>query len=102
MEIGETKPILVVDDSPQMRMALKEAIQKLGHRVVACENGEEAIEKLHRHGFSLIVTDMKMPQMDGLTLLREVRRSVGNLPVLVITGFGTVENAVETHERGCN
>lgn len=100
MEIGETKPILVVDDSPQMRMALKEAIQKLGHRVVACENGEEAIEKLRRHGFSLIVTDMKMPQMDGLTLLREVRRSIGNLPVLVITGFGTIENAVESMKEG--
>jgi DNA-binding NtrC family response regulator len=100
VEIGETKPILVVDDSPQMRMALKEAIQKLGHRVVACDNGEEAIEKLHRHGFSLIVTDMKMPRMDGLALLREVRRSVGNLPVLVITGFGTVENAVETMKEG--
>ena len=100
MEIGETKPILVIDDSPQMRMALKEAIQKLGHRVVACENGEEAIEKLRRHGFSLIVTDMKMPQMDGLTLLREVRRSIGNLPVLVITGFGTIENAVESMKEG--
>jgi len=100
VEIGETKPILVIDDSPQMRMALKEAIQKLGHRVVACENGEEAIEKLRRHGFSLIVTDMKMPQMDGLTLLREVRRSIGNLPVLVITGFGTIENAVESMKEG--
>lgn len=100
MEIGETKPILVIDDSPQMRMALKEAIQKLGHRVVACENGKEAIEKLRRHGFSLIVTDMKMPQMDGLTLLREVRRSIGNLPVLVITGFGTIENAVESMKEG--
>jgi DNA-binding NtrC family response regulator len=100
VEIGETKPILVIDDSPQMRMALKEAIQKLGHRVVACENGKEAIEKLRRHGFSLIVTDMKMPQMDGLTLLREVRRSIGNLPVLVITGFGTIENAVESMKEG--
>jgi len=100
VEVGETKPILVVDDSPQMRMALKEAIQKLGHRVIACDNGEEAIEKLHRHGFSLIVTDMKMPRMDGLTLLREVRRFMGNLPVLVITGFGTVENAVETMKEG--
>jgi DNA-binding NtrC family response regulator len=100
VEIGETKPILVIDDSPQMRMALKEAIQKLGHRVVACENGEEAIEKLRRHGFSLIVTDMKMPQMDGLALLREVRRSIGNLPVLVITGFGTIENAVESMKEG--
>jgi DNA-binding NtrC family response regulator len=50
--------------------------------------------------YSLIVTDMKMPRMDGLTFLKEVRKRVGNLPVLVITGFGTVENAVETMKEG--
>jgi two-component system response regulator FlrC len=100
MDSIETKPILVVDDSPQMRIALKEALQKLGHRVVLCENGVNAIEKLHQHDFSLVVTDMKMPKMDGLTFLREVRQSVGNLPVLVITGFGTIENAVETMKEG--
>jgi two-component system response regulator FlrC len=94
------KPILVVDDSPQMRIALKEAIQKLGHRVVLCENGKDAMEKLHQNSFSLVVTDMKMPKMDGLTFLKEVRRSVGNLPVLIITGFGTIENAVETMKEG--
>ena len=100
MESGEIKPILVVDDSLQMRVALKEAIQKIGHKVVVCENGQDAIEKLHRNSFSLIVTDMKMPKIDGLALLKEVRRSVGNLPVLVITGFGTIENAVETMKEG--
>ncbi len=100
MDSIETKPILVVDDSPEMRVALKEALQKLGHRVVLCENGMNAMEKLHQHEFSLIVTDMKMPKMDGLTFLKEVRQSVGNLPVLVITGFGTIENAVETMKEG--
>ncbi|NWF51679.1 MAG: sigma-54-dependent Fis family transcriptional regulator [Nitrospirae bacterium] len=100
MDSIKTKPILVVDDSPHMRMALKEALQKLGHRVVLCENGVSAIEKLHQHEFSLILTDMKMPKMDGLTFLREVRQSIGNLPVLVITGFGTIENAVETMKEG--
>jgi two-component system response regulator FlrC len=83
-----------------MRIALKEAIQKLGHRVVLCENGKDAMEKLHQNSFSLVVTDMKMPKMDGLTFLKEVRRSVGNLPVLIITGFGTIENAVETMKEG--
>ncbi len=96
----EIKPILVVDDSTQMRTALKEVIQKLGHRVVVCENGQDAIEELQRHSFSLIVTDMKMPKVDGLTFLKEVRRTFGNLPVLIITGFGTVENAVEAMKEG--
>jgi DNA-binding NtrC family response regulator len=100
MKAGETKPILVVDDDPQMRLALKEAIQRLGYSVVLCENGHDAFGKLHQSSYSLVVTDMKMPKMDGLTFLREVRRSIGHLPILVITGFGTIENAVETMKEG--
>jgi DNA-binding NtrC family response regulator len=100
MKAEETRPILVVDDDPQMRIALKEAIQRLGYTVVLCENGQDAFGKLHQASYSLVVTDMKMPKMDGLTFLREVRRRIGNLPFLIITGFGTVENAVETMKEG--
>jgi DNA-binding NtrC family response regulator len=100
MKIDEAKPILVVDDDPQMRLALREAIQRLGYCVAVCDNGLDAIGKLHQENFSLVVTDMKMPKMDGLMFLREIRRRIGNLPVLVITGFGTIENAVETMKEG--
>jgi DNA-binding NtrC family response regulator len=96
----QTKPILVVDDDAQMRAALSEAIQRLGHKAVLCDSGTNAVEKLGDDSYSLVVTDMKMPKMDGLTFLKEVRRRIGNLPVLVITGFGTVENAVETMKEG--
>jgi len=95
-----TKPILVVDDDSSMRAALSEAIQRLGHRVVMCDSATDAIARLNQSVYSLIITDMKMPKMDGLTFLKEVRRRVGNLPVLVITGFGTVENAVESMKEG--
>jgi DNA-binding NtrC family response regulator len=94
------KPILVVDDDSEMRSALNEAIQRLGYTTVVCENGYEAVSHLSRACYSLLVTDMKMPQMDGLSLLKEVRRHTANMPVLVITGFGTVENAVETMKEG--
>jgi two-component system response regulator FlrC len=94
------RPILVVDDDPQMRSALKEAIQRIGYGADACENGQEAIGRISRTGYSLVVTDMKMPGMDGLSLLREIRRRSANQPVLVITGYGTVENAVETMREG--
>ncbi|HET6514217.1 MAG TPA: sigma-54 dependent transcriptional regulator [Thermodesulfovibrionales bacterium] len=100
MRTEEVKPILVVDDDPQMRLALREAIQRLGHRVTVCEAASDALAKLQQAGFSLVVTDMKMPKMDGLKFLKEVRRRIGNLPVLVITGFGTIENAVETMKEG--
>ena len=94
------KPILVVDDDPQMRSALKEAIQRIGYGVDACENGQEAIGRISRTGYSLVVTDMKMPGMDGLSLLREIRRRCATQPVIVITGYATVENAVETMREG--
>lgn len=100
MDAVEAKPILVLDDDPQMRSALKEAIQRIGFSVVLCESGEAALAKLEQGEYSLVVTDMQMPKMDGLTFLKEVRRRIGNLPVLVITGFGTVENAVESMKEG--
>jgi len=94
------KPILVVDDDPQMRSALKEAIHRIGYKADVCENGLEAIGRITRTDYALVVTDMKMPGMDGLTLLREIRRRSASQPVLVITGYGTVENAVETMREG--
>lgn len=83
-----------------MRAALKEAVQRLGYSTVLCENGEEALKKVSQAEFSLVVSDMKMPKMDGLTFLKELRRGIGSLPVLIITGFGTIENAVETMKEG--
>jgi DNA-binding NtrC family response regulator len=94
------KPILVVDDDPQMRSALKEAIRRIGYSADACETGHEAIGRISRTGYSLVVTDMKMPGMDGLSLLREIRRRHATQPVVVITGYATVENAVETMREG--
>ncbi|KWT85144.1 sigma-54-dependent Fis family transcriptional regulator [Candidatus Magnetominusculus xianensis] len=94
------KPILVVDDDPQMRDALKEAIQRLGFEATVAENGQDGLAKMANTPFALIITDMKMPRMDGLAFLKEVRRRVGNLPVLVITGYGTVENAVDSMKEG--
>ncbi|MBF0521294.1 MAG: sigma-54-dependent Fis family transcriptional regulator [Nitrospirae bacterium] len=96
------KPILVVDDDPQMRDALREAIKRLGFAAVVAENGQDALNKLATTPIALVVTDMKMPKMDGLTFLKEVKKRVGSLPVLVITGFGTVENAVEAMKEGAS
>ncbi|MBI5635201.1 MAG: sigma-54-dependent Fis family transcriptional regulator [Nitrospirae bacterium] len=83
-----------------MRAALNEAIQRLGHRAVLAENGQEALAKLNSSSFALVITDMKMPKMDGLAFLKEARLRGANLPVLVITGHGTIENAVETMKEG--
>ncbi len=100
MRLKNTKPILIVDDELQMRLALKEAVEKLGYRAVVSSGGEDAISKLKQTSFSAVITDMKMPHMDGLTLIREIRQNFGSIPILVITAFGTIENAVESIKEG--
>ncbi len=95
-----TNPILVVDDDPQMRSALKEAVQRMGFEAVLAEDGREAMQRLAASEFSMVITDMKMPRMGGLELLKEIRARAGKLPVLIITGYATVENAVEAMKEG--
>lgn len=94
------RSILVVDDDQQMRAALKEAITRMGYDAVLAENPVEALKKLKDITVSMIVTDMKMPKMDGVSFIREARKIVGNAPILVITGFATVENAVDAMKEG--
>ncbi len=94
------EPILIVDDDPHMRNALKEAVRRLGFSPVVSENGVDALIKLQKQEFVLVITDMMMNKMDGLTLMKETRQKVGSIPFLVITGFGTIENAVESMKVG--
>ncbi len=96
------KPILVVDDDHQMRTALKEAISRVGFEAILAGDGQDALQKLNQASFSMIVTDMKMPKMDGLSLLKEIRRKIGHIPILVITGFGTIQDAVEVMKEGAS
>ncbi|RME64646.1 MAG: sigma-54-dependent Fis family transcriptional regulator [Nitrospirae bacterium] len=94
------KRILVVDDDAQMTMALKEAITRANYEVEVFQRPKEALRRLKEGGFCLVVTDMKMPEMDGLEFIKAMRTKGITLPVLVITGFATVENAVECMKLG--
>jgi len=96
------QPIVVVDDDPEMRNALEEAIKRFGFDVRVAETASEGVEVLKNHDCSLVITDMKMPGMNGLEFIRRIRKLSTTLPVLVITGFGTVENAVECMKLGAS
>ncbi len=96
----DMKSILVVDDDPQMRAALREAVVRMGHKAVLAEDPLEALGKIDDPSVSMIVTDMKMPRMDGLSFIREARKRTGSLPILVITGYASVENAVDVMKEG--
>jgi DNA-binding NtrC family response regulator len=89
---------LVVEDEEKLRRVMQLQLQSAGYEVDQAGSAEEALRLLDRA--SLVITDLKMPGMDGLQLLGLIRRQNQNLPVIVITAFGTVENAVEAMKAG--
>src|SRR5436190_7029925 len=89
--------LLVVDDDIQMLSALEAALRRKGHTVETASNGIDAVSKIGaaRGEFQVVITDLKMPGMDGIELLQHVRRACPTIPVIVLTAFGTVQTAVE-------
>jgi two-component system response regulator FlrC len=92
--------ILVVDDDHSMRLALCESLESCGYDIVAAENGREALDLFKRGTFDLTITDMKMPGMTGIDVLRGVKELSPELPVILITAYGTVGTAVEAMKEG--
>ena len=95
-----TRPILVVDDEPEMRTAVYESLTRSGYNVATAINGKDAIEKIHSDDFGMVITDMKMPGMDGMNLLRELKKRTLKIPVVMITAYGTIDMAVNAMKLG--
>jgi DNA-binding NtrC family response regulator len=95
-----SKSILVVDDDRDMRLAIQETLTRRGHAVTLAINGIEAIEKLREREYQTIIADMKMPGISGLELLREVKKIGSNVPLIMITAYGKIEDAVEAMKAG--
>lgn len=94
------KSVLIIDDEPDMGFALKEAMSRLGFNVHFYRNAANVLSSVNLSDFSLIITDVKMPKMDGLEFLAEIRKRGIFIPVIVITGFGKVEDAVRAMKLG--
>jgi two-component system, NtrC family, response regulator AtoC len=92
--------ILVVDDEVLMRNFLLEALKRKGIEAVAAESGEKALKLLQEQSFDMVITDMKMPGISGMEVLRKVKELSPHTLVMVITAFGTIENAVEAMKAG--
>ncbi|MDR1045744.1 MAG: sigma-54 dependent transcriptional regulator [Candidatus Adiutrix sp.] len=94
------KAILVADDERHLRSALFTALTRLGHAVELAENGREAVDKFQAQRFDLVVTDLRMPALDGLGVLKTVKKLSPATPVIMITAYGEVETAVEAMREG--
>ena len=92
--------ILVVDDEPAMRLLLSSVLKEEGHDVATAASGEEALQLIAKRHYHLVLTDLKMPGISGLELLKQVKRDDPGTALIILTAFGTVEGAVEAMRMG--
>ena len=93
-------PILVVDDESEMRSALSHALTRSGFSVASAVSGTDALAKIKKEPISLVITDLKMPEMSGMELIGALKKIKPEIAVIVITAFGSIHNAVEAMQAG--
>lgn len=96
----KTKTILVVDDDPSIRVTLSESLKSCGYEVETSDSGEDALAKFQEDKFDVVITDMRMPRIGGMEVLRGIKKVSSGTPVIVITAYGTVNTAVEAMKEG--
>jgi DNA-binding NtrC family response regulator len=92
--------ILVVDDEKLKRVTLKTQLEDEGYDVEIGENAFVGLDRLQRNLFDVVITDLRMPSMDGLTFLKEIKKLSPETEVIMMTAYGTIENAVEAMKEG--
>lgn len=95
-----SEEILVVDDEPQMLIAVQETLRLKGYRITTAGSGMEALCRLRERYYQLILTDMRMPEVSGLDLLKKVKTLSPQTPVVLLTAYGTIQNAVDAMRHG--
>jgi DNA-binding NtrC family response regulator len=92
--------IVVCDDEELIRWSLCAHLEQEGYKAVPATNGQEGVDAVAKHGPDLLLTDLKMPVMDGLTAMRELRKRGSEVPVVVLTAHGAVDSAIEATQLG--
>jgi excisionase family DNA binding protein len=92
--------VLVVDDEASIRDLLSKTLALAEYDVDTAPDGTSALDRIRAFGYDLLITDLKMPGMDGLTLIRQARRIKTDLPVIIITGFSTESSAIDAVNLG--
>jgi EAL domain-containing protein (putative c-di-GMP-specific phosphodiesterase class I) len=97
---AERGRVLIVDDEPGILRAYQRTLKRAGYSTATAEQAETALELIRTQEFDLVLTDIAMPSMDGITLLREIRRANLDVPVVLVTGAPSVSSAVDAIELG--
>ena len=96
------KKILIVDDEEKMRRVLEIMLQRMGFHIGVAENGEQALERLQQDSFDLVISDLRMPGLDGAALLDRLRQAGNAVPFIIVTAHGSIESAVAAMKRGAS
>ena len=98
--MSETAKLLVADDDPGLRESLERTLTREGYRVVVASDGRAALERLQGGGIDLVLTDVKMPGLSGIELLHAAKAIAPDIDVILLTAFGTIEEAVQAMKDG--
>ncbi len=99
-ESGPQKKVLVVDDEPGVLSVLASILEREGYEVLSARNADEALSLFDGPGAGVVLSDVRMPGRDGVSLLSQLRERDPELPVILMTGFGTIDAAVEAMRLG--
>ncbi|MBT3387369.1 MAG: response regulator, partial [Desulfobacula sp.] len=88
--------VLLVDDEEGIRKVLKIYLQDVGYKVVTADNGKKAVEIIDAESFDIVLTDIRMPGMDGISLLKHIKKNSPDTEVIMITGHGDFKLAIES------
>lgn len=100
MKNNASRKILIVDDESEMRVALETTLKREDYQLVCAEDGKQALDQFEDQAFDLVLTDVRMPRLSGLELLRAVKERSPKTPVVMMTAYGTIDNAVEAMKEG--
>src|SRR5512147_2668060 len=92
--------ILIIDDDPSFRRVIQFQLEGAGHKVVTASNGSEGLRLFDDRPCDLVLTDLQMREVSGLDVLRQIKQRSPDIPVIVITGFGSIDSAVEAMKAG--
>jgi len=100
--MGERARILVVDDDESIRKAISTILKEKGYLVDTAENGKEAIQKTHNGFYNLALIDIRLPDMEGIELLTRMRETTPRMVKIIVTGFPSLQNAMEAVNRSAD
>jgi DNA-binding NtrC family response regulator len=100
LKMNDKLSVLFVDDDEQFRKAIVRIFEASGFDITTAKDGQEALDLLSESKYNLIITDLKMPGLDGYELMREIKRREIIIPVIILTGYGEVETYMDLMNMG--